>query len=128
MLVLACLEGGAVQVPSSGYKKPEVPGGAGLRHHLWEAPRGLLENVLLFEVAGTKILRLRGVAIQLEVGGHVGEVPEAVSWEWLPGAPCSHVLRGPTHENSCGHTPPQTPVCSVRCVVRPGNKRLDESG
>ena len=41
----------------------------------------------MFEVAGTKILRLRGVAIQLEVGGHVREVPEAVSWEWLPRGP-----------------------------------------
>ena len=23
-----------------------------------------------------------------EAGGQVGEVPVAVSWEWLPGAPC----------------------------------------
>ena len=23
-----------------------------------------------------------------EAGGQVGVVPEAVSWEWLPGAPC----------------------------------------
>ena len=25
----------------------------------------------------------------LEAGGQVGEVPVAVSWVWLPGAPCS---------------------------------------
>ena len=78
----------------------------------------------MLEVAGTKILSLRGAAIQLEVGGHVGEVPEAVSWEWLPGAPCSHVLRGPTHENSCSHIPVQTLVCSVRCVVRLGKRHV----
>ena len=26
-----------------------------------------------------------------EAGGRVGEVPVAVSWEWLPGAPCGSI-------------------------------------
>ena len=30
----------------SGYKKPEVLGGAGLRYHLCEAPGGLLKEAL----------------------------------------------------------------------------------
>ena len=30
----------------SGYKKPEVLGGAGLRYHLCEAPCGLLKEAL----------------------------------------------------------------------------------
>ena len=57
-------------------------------------PLGLLEEVLLIEGAGAKVLGLRGFSIQLEAGGQVGEVPEAVSWEWLPGAPC--FVQGPT--------------------------------
>ena len=35
-----------------------------------------------------------------EAGGQVGEEPAAVSWEWLPGAPCSLAARA-EHENSC---------------------------
>ena len=50
-------------------------------------PSGLLKRVLLIEVAGTEVLGLRGVATQPEAGGQVGEVPEAVSWVWHPGAP-----------------------------------------
>ena len=49
-------------------------------------PLGLLNRVLLIEVAGTEVLALRGVAIQPEAGGQVGEVPVAVSWVWQSGA------------------------------------------
>ena len=49
---------------------------------------GLLKGVLLIEVAGTKVLGLRGVATQPEAGGQVGVEPVAVSWVWQPGAPC----------------------------------------
>ena len=55
----------------------------------------------MFEGAGTKVLGLRGVATQPEVGGQVGEVPAAVSQEWLPGAPCSQGAARAEHENSC---------------------------
>ena len=50
-------------------------------------PSGLLKRVLLIEVAGTEVLGLRGVVTQSEASGQVGEVPEAVSWVWHPGAP-----------------------------------------
>ena len=62
-------------------------GGAGLRHPSLRGPeKGLLKEILLIEGAGTKVLG-RPHALP-EAGGQVGEVPEAVSWEWLPGAPC----------------------------------------
>ena len=74
----------------SGYKKPKVLGGAAAP--LLRGPFGLLEEVLLIGGAGTKVL-LRCSAL-LEAGGQVGEVPEAVSWEWLPGAPCRSACCG----------------------------------
>ena len=62
-------------------------GGAGLRHPSLRGPeKGLLKEILLIEGAGTKVLG-RPHALP-EAGGQVGEVPVAVSWEWLPGAPC----------------------------------------
>ena len=57
---------------------------------------GLLEEVLLIEGAGTKSSGGVVYSVQStlpEAGGQVGEVPEAVSWEWLPGAPCGSVCR-----------------------------------
>jgi len=45
-----------------------------------------------------------------EAGGQVGEVPEAVSWEWLPGAPCFSVAvaRAGPHVNLWGCITPRT--------------------
>merc|ERR1712187_17562 len=71
-------------------------------------PWGLLKGVLLTERAGTKVLSCVGIHTA-EAGGQLGVVREAVSWEWLPGAPCGYVLRGPTHVKVCGlagHRPP----------------------
>ena len=94
---------------ASGYKKPGVLGvlACGTAS---ARPYRVTQEVLLFELAGTKVLRLRGVIAQSEAGGQVGEVPVAVSWGLRPGAPrggvaCGevgvpaqgrHVLRGPS--------------------------------
>ena len=74
---------------------------ASLRHAPLHQFRAGLE-VPLIVGAGTKILGLRGLSIQPEVGGLSGVVWAAASWGWLLGAPCSTLLRGPTHVNSCG--------------------------
>ena len=42
-------------------KRPEVLGGAGLRHPSLRGPSGLLEEILLIEGAGTAVLRRRVV-------------------------------------------------------------------
>ena len=65
-------------------------GGADLRHPSLRGPSGLLEEILLIEVAGLKPSGgvLYSVQPMLpEASGQVGVVPAAVSWEWLPGAP-----------------------------------------
>ena len=49
-------------------------------------PAGLLKGVLLTERAGTKVLNCVGIHTA-EAGGLLGAVREAVSREWLPGAP-----------------------------------------
>ena len=63
-----------------------------------------------------------------EAGGRVGEVPVAVSWEWLPGAPCgsSAAVRADLHVNLRGCTTPRT-LSAARGVQwplgLPGNKK-----
>ena len=57
-------------------------------------PLGVTQRGPLVGVEGTKVLGPRVVqctATLPEAGGQVGEVPVAVSWEWLPGAPCGGV-------------------------------------
>ena len=74
--------GGAGGVESSrvGIERPEVLGGAGLRHPSLRGPeKGLLKEILLIEGAGTKVLGRPHVLP--EAGGQVGVVPVAVSWE-----------------------------------------------
>ena len=95
LIPLGCIVQGAIpgQLPPAVCQQWVVcwPEHAPLR-----GPSGLLKRVLLIEVAGTEVLELRGVATQPEAGGQVGEVPEAVSWVWHPGAPYSrwiHELR-----------------------------------
>ena len=73
--------------------------------------------VLLIEGAGTKVLGLLWVSIQPEAGGQLGEVRAAVSWEWLPGAPCvrAHGTWTVHGENSsCGR---MGTACICRRVV-----------
>ena len=87
---------GARQGMCIGVEKAQSAGWCcGLRHPSLRGPPGLLKEVLLIERAGFKSLGgvwLYSVQITLPgAGGQVGEVPEAVSWEWLPGAPCGSI-------------------------------------
>ena len=71
-------------------------GGAGLRHPSLRGPVWLLKEILLIEGAGVKSLGSVLYSVQPMLpgaGGQVGVVPEAVSWEWLPGAPCGTLCR-----------------------------------
>ena len=65
-----------------------------------------------------------------EAGGRVGEVPVAVSWEWLPGAPCgsSAAVRADLHVNLWGRTASSDSVRSAGVRLLPGfpyKKNLD---
>ena len=42
-----------------------------------------------------------GLSIQPEAGGQLGEARAAVSWEWLPEAPCSIACEGRACEFTC---------------------------
>ena len=52
-----------------------------------------------------------------EAGGQVGEVPAAVSWEWLPGTPCFSiaVARADPHVNLWGCITPRTLSAALGC-------------
>ena len=64
---------------------------------------------------------LYGVQTTLpEAGGRVGEVPVAVSWEWLPGAPCSS-LRADLHVNLWGRTASSDSVRSAGVRLLPAS-------
>ena len=76
---------------------------------------------------------LRGVLYSVqttlpEAGGRVGEVPVAVSWEWLPGAPCgsSAAVRADLHVNLWGRTTPRTLSAALECGCFPASQQKNK--
>ena len=87
------------QTASGGELRASIVGGTQAQSAGWCWPAGtasvsfrvLLSEVLLIEGAGLKssgCVLYRVKSMLPEAGGQVGEVPMAMSWEWLPRAPC----------------------------------------
>ena len=57
-------------------------------------PPGLLKECSSLSLQELKSSCCCGFSIQPEASGQLGEARAAVSWEWLPGAPCGIVCKG----------------------------------
>ena len=57
------------------------------RTHVREHMFANMPNIRTYVHSPAKVLGLRGVVIQSEASGQVGEVPAAEPWVWQPGAP-----------------------------------------